>query len=534
MTPDPSKLPAHVAIIMDGNGRWARQRGKPVKFGHRHGAEVARSVVEACVERSIPFLTLFAFSSENWSRPIAEVDGLMALFLSVLKRSEINQFQQKEVKFNFIGKRDGLAPKLLRSMDEVERLTENNTGTTVTVAVDYGGRWDITEAAIALGRQVEAGQIRSSDIDADLLRAQTSLGLIPDPDLCIRTGERKESVIFCCGSLPTLNSISPTVTGRNLRKLSFNARSKNLPAANAGSGQLSLRAYVMSDDLKQRVVTAVVLLVALIALTLLTTPLAFAAVVAVIIMLAAWEWGAFAQFEGVVPRLFYTLSVFIVLVGAAALSGFWSSAESFTLFRVILILCFGVLWWCIAACLLVGYPENSACWNHKFTISLMGLLALVPTWTGLVALKVVLPSGYLVLGVVIAVAGVDVGAYFAGRYLGNRPLAPSVSPKKTWEGVWGGFATCCAVSAVLVWAAQRDLLELSSAQILVLLLSCITTTPFAVVGDLVESMLKRNSDLKDSGSIRPGHGGVLDRVDGLLAVAPSSVLIFLLALDWAR
>ena len=163
MTPDPSKLPAHVAIIMDGNGRWARQRGKPVKFGHRHGAEVARSVVEACVERSIPFLTLFAFSSENWSRPIAEVDGLMALFLSVLKRSEINQFQQKEVKFNFIGKRDGLAPKLLRSMDEVERLTENNTGTTGTVAVDYGGRWDITEAAIALGRQIEAGQIRSSD-----------------------------------------------------------------------------------------------------------------------------------------------------------------------------------------------------------------------------------------------------------------------------------------------------------------------------------------------------------------------------------
>ena len=191
MTPDPIKLPAHVAIIMDGNGRWARQRGKPVKFGHRHGAEVARSVVEACVERNIPFLTLFAFSSENWSRPIAEVDGLMALFLSVLKRSEIKQFQQKEVKFNFIGKRDGLSPKLLRSMDEVESLTESNAGTTVTVAVDYGGRWDITEAAIALGRKVEAGQIRPSDIDADLLRAQTSLGLIPDPDLCIRTGGEK-------------------------------------------------------------------------------------------------------------------------------------------------------------------------------------------------------------------------------------------------------------------------------------------------------------------------------------------------------
>ena len=191
MTPDPTKLPAHVAIIMDGNGRWARQRGKPVKFGHRRGAEVARSVVEACIERNIPYLTLFAFSSENWMRPIAEVDGLMALFLSVLKRNEINQFHRKGVKFNFIGKRDSLAPKLLRSMDEVKGLTEHNTGTTVTVAVDYGGRWDITEAAVALGRQVEAGEIRSSDIDAESLRAQTSLGRFPDPDLCIRTGGEK-------------------------------------------------------------------------------------------------------------------------------------------------------------------------------------------------------------------------------------------------------------------------------------------------------------------------------------------------------
>jgi undecaprenyl diphosphate synthase len=191
MTPDPTKLPAHVAIIMDGNGRWARQRGKPVKFGHRRGAEVARSVVEACIERNIPYLTLFAFSSENWMRPNAEVDGLMALFLSVLKRNEINQFHQKGVRFNFIGKRDCLAPRLLRSMDEVKGLTEHNTGTTVTVAVDYGGRWDITEAAVALGRQVEAGQIRSSDIDAESLRAQTSLGRFPDPDLCIRTGGEK-------------------------------------------------------------------------------------------------------------------------------------------------------------------------------------------------------------------------------------------------------------------------------------------------------------------------------------------------------
>ena len=290
----------------------------------------------------------------------------------------------------------------------------------------------------------------------------------------------------------------------------------------------------MSDGLRQRVVTALILLVALIALTLLTTPLTFAAAVAVIVGLAAWEWSALARIGGVASRLLYTLTVFISLLGAAALCGFWSGAGDFVFFRVVLILCAGVLWWCVAAFLLASYPGNSADWDHRATIGLMGLLALVPTWTGLVALKVILPSGYLVLGVVITVAAVDVGAYFAGRFLGNRPLAPSLSPKKTWEGVWGGFAACCAVSAVLVWAAQRYLLELSLAQISVLLLSCITTTLFAVVGDLVESMLKRNLDLKDSGSILPGHGGVLDRVDGLLAVAPMSVLVLMLALDWAR
>tara|TARA_B100001057_G_scaffold374203_1_gene378812 strand:- start:649 stop:1389 length:741 start_codon:yes stop_codon:yes gene_type:complete len=191
MTPVPSKLPVHVAIIMDGNGRWARQRGKPTKYGHRHGAEAALNVVELCIDRNIPYLTLFAFSSENWMRPITEVEGLMALFLSVLKRNEISQLHQKGVKFNFIGKRDGLAPKLLRSMDEVEKRTALNTGTTVTVAVDYGGRWDITEAASALGQQVEAGLIRPSDIDSELLRSQTSLGAFPDPDLCIRTGGEK-------------------------------------------------------------------------------------------------------------------------------------------------------------------------------------------------------------------------------------------------------------------------------------------------------------------------------------------------------
>ena len=188
MAPDINKQPQHIAIIMDGNSRWAQSRGLPTKSGHRHGAEAVREIVNSCVKRNIPFLTLFAFSSENWMRPVIEVQGLMALFLSVLKRNEIKQMHKNNVRLKFIGKRADFAPKLLQSMQEVEKLTANNTGTTVTVAADYGGRWDITEAAAKLASMVEQGKLSASDINSDLVHSNTSLSGYPDPDLCIRTG----------------------------------------------------------------------------------------------------------------------------------------------------------------------------------------------------------------------------------------------------------------------------------------------------------------------------------------------------------
>ncbi|MCG8413435.1 MAG: polyprenyl diphosphate synthase [Pseudomonadales bacterium] len=188
MTSDPSAVPRHIAIIMDGNNRWAQAKGFPTKTGHRHGAEAAKEIVNACVKRKIPYLTLFAFSSENWLRPATEVQALMALFLMVLKRHEINQLHKNNVRLRFVGKRSDFSPKLIKNMEEVEALTATNTGTTVIVAADYGGRWDISEAAKRLAQQVEAGTLSSDQIDVDTLQQQTSLSEFPDPDLCIRTG----------------------------------------------------------------------------------------------------------------------------------------------------------------------------------------------------------------------------------------------------------------------------------------------------------------------------------------------------------
>jgi undecaprenyl diphosphate synthase len=189
-----SELPQHIAIVMDGNNRWAKSRDLPVRSGHRFGAEAAREVVNSCLARNIKYLTLFAFSSENWLRPKREVQDLMALFLTVLKRKEIRQLHRRNVRLEFIGNRSSFPQKLQDNMREVEELTHNNTGMTVIVAADYGGRWDIANAFTSIVGKVSSGELSADAIDVDLLHQHMSSSSYPDPDLCIRTGgERRIS-----------------------------------------------------------------------------------------------------------------------------------------------------------------------------------------------------------------------------------------------------------------------------------------------------------------------------------------------------
>ena len=189
-----SERPQHIAVVMDGNNRWAKSRDLPVKSGHRFGAEAALEVVNSCLARDIKYLTLFAFSSENWLRPKQEVQGLMALFLTVLKRKEIRQLHRRNVRLEFIGNRSSFPQKLQDNMREVEELTRNNTGMTVIVAADYGGRWDIANAFTNIVGKVSSGELSADAIDVDLLHQHMSSSSYPDPDLCIRTGgERRIS-----------------------------------------------------------------------------------------------------------------------------------------------------------------------------------------------------------------------------------------------------------------------------------------------------------------------------------------------------
>jgi undecaprenyl diphosphate synthase len=182
------RLPRHIAIIMDGNNRWARARGERGAIGHRAGAEVARDLVFSCADKGIEYLTLFAFSSENWLRPKKEVLGLMALFLSVLQRQEVQMMHKRNVRLKFIGNRTSFSRRLQKHMQDVEELTRENTGLVVTVAADYGGRWDICQATAAIARAAAQGQIDPAAIDAATMQKYLSMNDVPDPDLCIRTG----------------------------------------------------------------------------------------------------------------------------------------------------------------------------------------------------------------------------------------------------------------------------------------------------------------------------------------------------------
>ena len=189
MTSGPgSCLPNHVSVIMDGNNRWARDNGLSGVAGHRAGAEAARNLVDSCIDRNIKFLTLFAFSSENWMRPKKEVRALMSLFLAVLNRKELEQFFSRQVRIQFIGRRDSLPPKILQKMEQVEETTRGNNGLTVTVAADYGGRWDIAQAAARIAAEIESGQLQAEQVDLETMQQRLCMAELPEPDLCIRTG----------------------------------------------------------------------------------------------------------------------------------------------------------------------------------------------------------------------------------------------------------------------------------------------------------------------------------------------------------
>ena len=186
-------LPRHVAIIMDGNGRWAKERGKIRTFGHRHGVSAVRDTVEGAAEVGVEYLTLYAFSTENWSRPKFEIDALMELLIHTIGK-ETKTLIDNNIRLQAIGNIKSLPKSCVRELHKAMEETKNNTRMTLVLALSYSSRWEITEAARKIAKMAEEGQIQSNDVNEELLTSHLTTAGIPDPELLIRTsGEHRVS-----------------------------------------------------------------------------------------------------------------------------------------------------------------------------------------------------------------------------------------------------------------------------------------------------------------------------------------------------
>ncbi|HBC58127.1 MAG TPA: hypothetical protein DCZ03_13270 [Gammaproteobacteria bacterium] len=195
-----ASLPKHISVIMDGNGRWATKRHLPRYMGHREGVKALRQMVRHCNDLGIDYLSIFAFSTENWSRPQKEVDVITRLFLFVL-RYDIKDMHKNNIRLQVVGDVSRFSARLQQRILDAEQLTAENSGLTLVVAANFGGRWDIVNAAKAISEQVGQGQLSAEEIDTKLFSNYLAFSKYPDPDLLIRTGGEMRVSNFCLWNL---------------------------------------------------------------------------------------------------------------------------------------------------------------------------------------------------------------------------------------------------------------------------------------------------------------------------------------------
>ncbi len=225
-----TKLPRHIAIIMDGNGRWAKEKGHDRLYGHFHGVESVRNIVEGCAELGIGYLTLYAFSTENWERPKDEVTGLMELLVDTI-RKEVPTLNKNNIKLHVIGNTGQLPLSAQKELKEAIRETSENTGLNLVMALSYSSRWEIVEAVKKIAEEIEQKKIKSSDIDAELFTSHLCTADFPDPELMIRTsGEYRISnfLLFqlAYSELVFTNTLWPDFRKENLYEAIFDYQNR--------------------------------------------------------------------------------------------------------------------------------------------------------------------------------------------------------------------------------------------------------------------------------------------------------------------
>lgn len=275
--------------------------------------------------------------------------------------------------------------------------------------------------------------------------------------------------------------------------------------------------------LKQRVITAIILTIVFLSALFGLSLAHFSLFIGAVVLIGAWEWANLSSCGAIWQRLLYVVFICAILLAVCWAIGACTAEQGLNLPIIKSLLIVGCAWWALALLLVQGYPSSAILWGHPLVRLLMGVLVLVPTWLALVYVRFQPQGAWLVVMIAAIVAAADTGGYFTGRKFGKRKLAQSVSPGKTLEGFAGGLVSNFVVAAAVAY--------LSGSNLYVLLTIVIPTSLFSVLGDLLESMVKRHAGVKDSGVILPGHGGILDRVDSITAAAPVFALA-LLASGW--
>ncbi|MHA7816270.1 MAG: phosphatidate cytidylyltransferase [Pseudohaliea sp.] len=275
--------------------------------------------------------------------------------------------------------------------------------------------------------------------------------------------------------------------------------------------------------LRQRVITALAMAGLFLAGIFFLPLAALAAAFALVVAAGAWEWAPLAGLRGAALQALYALLVLGGCAGAWFLLPLGEAPRRADVQPVLGLAC---LWWCFALLWVRAFPGSAMIWNNRPMRMVMGLLVLVPAWVAAVYLLTLPLGGALMVVLVVLVAASDIGAYFTGKRFGRHHLAPAVSPAKTWEGFWGGVACSVAVATLLWTSLPARLDHLGLAAVVAVALATALTS---VLGDLTVSMVKRESGVKDSSSLLPGHGGLLDRLDSLCGAAPTFTLGLLLA-----
>jgi undecaprenyl diphosphate synthase len=508
-------VPRHVAIIMDGNGRWAKARGLPRAAGHRQGAEAARKVLRAAGEAGVECLTLYAFSSENWRRPKTEVNDLMGLLRLYIGR-ELESLHKEGVRIKVLGDHRAFSPDTARMIDAAVARTAGNTRMTLAVALNYGSRAEIVNAARGLAARVMAGELAPDAIDEAAVEGGARHGRpaaarSPHPHV-----RRAAPVQFpaLAGGLCRVPVRGHALAGLRRRRSARRARSICRPRAplwrimSETPPPAPGTAPKKNADLPTRFAAGVVMIAVAVVVTYISGwPFRVLAALAAGVMIA--EWAAMHR----VPRLWTWLAVGLVAATLIAFAEylFPAAANNPVVIEPDDLEAAGTGFAAVAAAaVIVGLLSRRLAmgWGILY-IGIPGFALVVLNWAW----------SELVLWLFFIVWATDIFAYFAGRSIGGPKLAPRISPNKTWAGLAGGIVGAAAVGGLAAWYMQLEPVFMFVGGPMALL---------AQLGDLYESSVKRRRGVKDSGTILPGHGGVLDRLDGLLPAALATY-----ALLWA-